>query len=174
MAALVVAAVAAGASSLTGRLARGSTHVTERSTLAGRNKSLPLLQHAAAICWADSDYGLLDYTNSYGVDSLFAMTQLMMNAANDLRPLANGRPAVEAKAISQVRSALNEAAAAENQILIRTPPPPAVPQRLITAAAQAVTNLDKVAMRTELRTCEFTVNEATIDGWATLAPPPHA
>jgi hypothetical protein len=99
------------------------------------------------------------------------MSQLMANASNDLAPLASGAPTVETHAISEVRSALAQAAAAEQQILNKMPPPPAVPGTLIVAATRAVANLDRVTVRVKLRTCEFSVSEATVDSWSKIVPP---
>ena len=172
-------AVATGAAALAGLggCAAGTSapphfQTIERSTPHARGQQPSLLQRASEICWADSNDGLLDYTNSYGVDSLFAMEQLMMNASSDLRPLASGAPTVERRAIGAVQSALAQAAAAENQILVLMPPPPAVPHRLVVTAARAVANLDRVTVRDKLRACEFKVSEATVDGWAKVVPPP--
>jgi hypothetical protein len=146
-----------------------------RSTLAAKEQQPSPLQRAWKVCWADSNDGLLNYTNSYGVDSLYAMEHLMINASSDLQPLASGAPAVETHAVAEVRFALTQAADAENQILqilATKPPPPALPNALVATTARAVANLDSVTARDKLSACEFKVSEATVDRWANLVPPP--
>jgi hypothetical protein len=144
-----------------------------RSSFAAQKPRPSALQRAAKICWADSNDGLLDYTNSYGVDSLFAMAQLMMNASSDLQPVASGAPTVQAHAIGEVQSALAHAATAEEQIVNKMPPPPAVPGALVVTAARAVADLDHLTVHDNLRACEFKVSEATVDSWTKIVPPSH-
>jgi hypothetical protein len=148
-----------------------SLRAIERSTFTAREQPRSPLERASEICWADSNDGLLNYTHSFGVDSLFAMAQLMMNTASDLAPLVSGAPTVATRAIGEVRSALAQAAAAETRILDKMPPPPAVPDTLVATAVRAVANLDRVTVRNKLRACEFTVSEATVDGWTKVVTP---
>jgi hypothetical protein len=171
-----VAVAAAAVVGVIGWVAASSTAPHDenigRSTLTAPQQQRPPLQRASQICFADSNDGLLDYTNSYGVDSLFAMSQLMMNASRDLLPLASGAPTVATQTIRDVQSALVQAADAEGQILAKMPPPPAVPDTLVVTAARAVASLDQVTARDNLPACEFKVSEATLDRWAKVVPPP--
>jgi hypothetical protein len=176
----LVAGVAAGVLVVVGLVvwlaaAATSPHArtVTRSALAAQEQQRSPLEQASKICWEDSNDGLLDYTGSYGVDSLYAMEHLMINASSDLQSLAAGTPTAATHAIGEVRSALAQAAAAEDQMLAKMPPPPAVPQGLVASTARAVANLDRVTVRDNLRACEFKVSEETVDRWAKVVPPPN-